>query len=45
MKPIKEKDLELLNEIQEINNEVSEGEEKINAKIEKMVKEKNDGRN
>lgn len=28
MKPIKEKDLELLNEIQEINREVIEKEEK-----------------
>lgn len=40
MKPIKEKDLELLNEIQEINREVMEKEKEIDAKIKQIVKEK-----
>lgn len=45
MKPIKEKDLDVLSEIQENNRAVLEKEEEINAKIKQMVKEKNDERN
>lgn len=39
MEPIKEKDLEVLSEIQENNRAVLEKEEEINAKIEQIVKE------
>ena len=39
MKPIKEKDLEVLSEIQENNRAVLEKEKEINAKVEQIVKE------
>lgn len=39
MKPIKEKDLETLSEIQENNRAVLEKEKEINAKVEQIVKE------
>lgn len=39
MKPIKEKDLETLNEIQENNRAVLEKEKEVNAKVKQMVKE------
>ena len=39
MKPIKEKDLETLNEIQENNRAVIEKEKEANAKVKQMVKE------
>lgn len=39
MKPIKEKDLEVLSEIQENNRAVIEKEKEIDAKIKQIVKE------
>lgn len=39
MKPIDEKDFELLAEIQENNNEILEKAKRIDAKIEQVVKE------
>lgn len=39
MKPIKEKDLEVLSEIQENNRAVIEKEKEINTKVEQMIKE------
>ena len=39
MKPIKEKDLELLNEIQENNRAVLEKEKRINAKVKQIIEE------
>lgn len=40
MQPIKEKDLEVLSEIQESNKAILEKEEEINAKVKQIVKEK-----
>ena len=39
MKPINQKDLEVLSEIQENNRAVLEKEKEINAKVEQMTKE------
>ena len=39
MKPIKEKDLELLSEVQENNEDVLEKEKEVNAKIKQIIKE------
>lgn len=39
MKPIDEKDFELLAEIQEENEAILEKEKRINAKIEQIIKE------
>ena len=39
MKPIKEKDLEVLSEIQENNRAILEKEKEINAKVKQIVKE------
>lgn len=39
MKPIKEKDLEVLSEIQENNRAILKKEKKISAKVEQIVKE------
>jgi hypothetical protein len=40
MKPIKEKDLEVLSEIQENNRAILEKEKEINAKVKQIVEEK-----
>jgi hypothetical protein len=39
MKPIKEKDLEVLSEIQENNRAILEKEKEINAKVKQIVEE------